>query len=615
MGVDLIQPGEEHTHGVHPPMNIALATPLFVLGGTFGILFVARMLIQLQHRRRLRTILRDDDQQAFTNRNWLIAKLNRHVFYAPLLSTRHSREFRLLGAHMGTVPLRIETVLLTTYIGINLAFFVSLIDWWKDYQEMMYQLKYAAGHLAVMNTPGLVLTAGRNNPLIPLLGLPFDAFNLLHRWVGRLIVVGAIVHTACVVAERIAETSVEHTSHLVWHVPFFIYGMIAFIGFLLILIQSVSPIRHAFYEIFLHLHLLLAVMAFAGLWYHLRGLTQQYVLLATIVIWGLERAARLGSLIWRNWGKHRTTANVELLPGNVARVNVALARTWKFRAGQYMYLYIPSLGLWTSHPFSVAWTSPEETSIADKRDSSDSFNLLLNEKPRTTVSFLIKRRDGFTCKLLRKAVDSEDCQFNATAFAEGPFGGLHSLNSYGTVVLIAGGVGITHPMSYMHQFMEAFTARSTAVRRINLIWVVRSLDHLSWIHPWMTSLYEHPAILRKEHPQNHSRSQALSISIQIFLTDRHCSEEYGPTPTESEPPWAFCAPPSVTVSIGYGKPCFGNILETEKEGQVGVMAVSVCGPGGMGDDVRGAVRVAQGQGQGQWHGGKVVDLYEETFSW
>lgn len=61
--------------------------------------------------------------------------------------------------------------------------------------------------------------------------------------------------------------------------------------------------------------------------------------------------------------------------------------------------------------------------MADKADSNDSFNMLLNEKPpRTTVSFLIKRRDGFTCKLLRKAIDSEACRFTATAFAEGPFG-------------------------------------------------------------------------------------------------------------------------------------------------------------------------------------------------
>jgi hypothetical protein len=244
MGVDLLDDGEQRSHQIHPPMNIALATPLFVLAGAIVILSFARFLINLQHRRRLRAIIRDEDQEKFTQRSGLMASLNKHVFYAPILSTRHSREFRVGKVHMGTVPLRIETILLTGYIGINLAFFVSLIDWWKDYQEVLYQLKYAAGHLAVMNTPGLVLTAGRNNPLIPLLGTQFDSFNLIHRWVGRLVVVGSIVHVSCVVVAKVAESksslwflalsglsltlagSMQETANAIWHIPFFIYGMV-----------------------------------------------------------------------------------------------------------------------------------------------------------------------------------------------------------------------------------------------------------------------------------------------------------------------------------------------------------------------------------------------------
>ncbi|KAL3476887.1 ferric reductase like transmembrane component-domain-containing protein [Aspergillus californicus] len=513
---------------------------------------------------------------------------------------------------MGTVPLRIETFLLTGYIVINLAFFVSLIDWWKDYQEVMYQLKYAAGHLAVMNTPGMVLTAGRNNPLIHLLGIQFDTFNLLHRWVGRLTVVGAIVHTACAVANKAAQMNMDDVTRAIWHTPFYIYGMVGLIAFVLILIQSISPLRHAFYEIFLHFHIFLAIMAFVGIWYHLHGLTQQYVLLATILIWGIERAARLTSLIWRNCGKRRTVADVQLLPGNVARVQVALARNWKFRPGQYMYLYAPSLGLWTSHPFSVAWMSTEDTGVVDNRDSGDSFNLLLNERPRTTVSFLIRQRDGFTCKLLRRAVESGG-RFGVTALGEGPFGGLHSLASFGTVMLVAGGVGITHPMSYIHEFVEGFATQTMAVRKVNIVWVVRSLDHLSWIHPWMTTLFRHPSIRTKE--QNNpfqSKPATLSLSIQIYVTDRHCSDEYmtGSDTDTDERLWAVSPPPSVRVSIGYGKPCFAQLVQNEMASQVGAMAVSVCGPGGMGDDVRGAVRLAQGG-----TGNKTVDLYEETFSW
>lgn len=201
MGVDLIKPGEVRTKHFHPPMNVALATPLIVFGGVLVILLIARIFIRLQHRRRLRRSIDSDDQECLSKNGALLAGLNRHVFYAPFLSTRHSREFRLLGRiHMGIAPLRLESILLVGYLGLNLIFFFVLIDWWKDYEEVMFQLKYSAGHLAVMNSPVLVLTAGRNNPLIWMLGISFDTFNLLHRWVGRLMIVGAIVHMACVVA-------------------------------------------------------------------------------------------------------------------------------------------------------------------------------------------------------------------------------------------------------------------------------------------------------------------------------------------------------------------------------------------------------------------------------
>lgn len=157
-----------------------------------------------------------------------------------------------------------------------------------------------------------------------------------------------------------------------------------------------------------------------------------------------------------------------------------------------MYLYIPSLGLWTSHPFSVAWTSWNRTGPWEKRSSQDSVGLLLGDAERQKVSFLIKRRDGFTRKLLDKVDKSSEGRFRATAFAEGPFGmsrrliacygcadnrlpgGLHTLSSYGTVVLIAGGIGITHPLSYMHDIVNGSAERAIAVRRVKLVWAVRS---------------------------------------------------------------------------------------------------------------------------------------------
>lgn len=137
-----------------------------------------------------------------------------------------------------------------------------------------------------------------------------------------------------------------------------------------------------------------------------------------------QRVGRLGILIWRNCGKRRTTATVEALPGSVARVDVEVSRAWKFRPGQYMYLYLPCLGLWTSHPFTVAWPSSRSDFFdsREKRSSSGSFSSIIGGPEKTTLSVLIKGQDGFTKKLLRKVEDSPDGRIKATAFAEGPFG-------------------------------------------------------------------------------------------------------------------------------------------------------------------------------------------------
>ncbi|KAK9585721.1 hypothetical protein V6000_001574 [Aspergillus fumigatus] len=609
MGVELGGPGVDHSHPGYPhrPMNPVLATPLFVLSGVFTVLFLCRVVIRFQHRRRLREILQTEDQCKFSRTSVIFAWIKKHVLYAPLVSKRHSREFQLLNRlHMGSIPLRLEATLVLGYITTNLLFLFVLVDWWTDYQEKMYQLKYAAGHLAVMNSPVLVLSAGRNNPLIPLLGIPFDTFNFLHRWVGRVMIAGALIHMGCVIGAQAMQVSMDAITKELWSQPFYVYGMIALIAFVVIFFQSVSPIRHAFYEAFLHFHIFLAIMAFVGLWYHLRGLAQQRVLLATLILWGLDRIARLVSILWRNCGKQRTSATVELLPGDVARVEVAVSRPWKFKAGQYMYLYIPSLGLWTSHPFSVAWTSSDRMTTNKKRDSSDSFNVLLGGRQRTTMSFLIKRRDGFTNKLLTKVHRSEAGRFNATALAEGPFGGLHSLASYGTVLLIAGGIGITPPLSYLHEFADGFSDRSMAVRRVTLVWVVRHLEHLDWIQPWMASLFDHPAVEAPNERKQTSYFQLseFSLTIQVYVTAKgYTTDEH----LSNKSPWTKSPPSTVSISIKHGKPSFAEVVEAEMEQQVGAMAVSVCGPGGMGDDVRQAVRERQN--------GRLVDLYEDTFSW
>lgn len=154
-------------------------------------------------------------------------------------------------------------------------------------------------------------------------------------------------------------------------------GLISTVAFVALLIQSPSAIRHAFYETFLHLHIALAVLSFVGLWMHLAEFPQQTLLKAAIVAWIFDRSLRFWNLIYRNIGRGRTTATVEALPGDALRVSFKVARPWKAQPGQHIYVTIPSVGLWTSHPFSIAWS---ESSVPFSR------TLDLDEKPPAAAS-------------------------------------------------------------------------------------------------------------------------------------------------------------------------------------------------------------------------------------
>lgn len=201
MGVQLEGNGSEE-----PPMNPTIAVPLFVVGGLVAILFAWRTAIRIRHRQRLNEARKGADQTQLSRISRFNAALKKHFLYAPLWGNRHSREFRFFRLHMGSLPLRLEVICLLIYLSLNLIFIIVTVDWWiTDYPKKMFQLKYSAGHLAVMNTPGLVMAAGRNNPLVQMLGISFDAFNFMHRWVGRVIAANAVVHMSAVLAGQAYE--------------------------------------------------------------------------------------------------------------------------------------------------------------------------------------------------------------------------------------------------------------------------------------------------------------------------------------------------------------------------------------------------------------------------
>ncbi|AEO57821.1 hypothetical protein MYCTH_2315197 [Thermothelomyces thermophilus ATCC 42464] len=555
---------------------------LLLVLGCIGVALLAWRVTQLLVRYvRTVTCLHNDTQRYFAEASGKYSWFKKNVQYAPIFSKRHNREFQLSSAlNVGTLPTRMQLVFLVGYFATNVAFCVMTIDFSGSLGSVASLVRNRTGYLSVVNMIPLFLMAGRNNPLITLLGISFDTFNLLHRWLGRIVMLEAVAHTLAFLISNASRSSWAGAFDTTFKVPFLMWGFIATAAFVAICIQASSIFRHAYYETFKLAHIALAILSIIGLWYHLdlKKLPQLKYLYAVVVLWVFDRAARLIRLAYRNVGAGGTKTLVEALPGGACRVTVTMARPWDFKPGQHAYLYMPTIGYWQSHPFTVAWSDESDHHSAEEKLPMRRQDILGNKK--TTFSFIVRGRTGFTGALYSRAAAHPDGKMVTRCLVEGPYRGSSRLHSYGTVMLFAGGVGITQAVPHVRDLVAGYSNGTVATRKVIMVWTIQSPEHLEWIRPWMTE------VLAME-----KRREVLRILL--FVSRPRSTKEIHS--------------PSATVQMFPGRPNIDTLLGHEMENQIGTMAVSVCGPGALSDEVRRAVRSRQYQGN--------VDFVEEAFSW
>jgi len=557
-------------------LSVAMAWSwLALVGVTVGYWII------LQTQRYLRTIacLNNDSQRYFIAPNHFHGALKKYLLDAPLFRQRHHREFRLSSAiNMGTLPNRIETIFLLAYLVMAITLTTYKIDYSAPISEILEVYIIRTGNLALWNLLPLFLLAGRNNPLLKVTGISFDTYNLIHRWLGRIVVAEVIVHGATWLAKEVMSGGWKAVAKAEKHSVLVLSGTIAASAAVALFFHSPSAIRHAFYETFLVLHILLSILMIGALWYHYAEMPQmKAILCGVIAIWAYDRVARMVRLIYRNVGKGGTRADCELLPGDAVRVTMKLARPWRFQPGQHAYIFMPTVGFFTNHPFTLAWSEEEQDLSVQKGLPMNSTDIL--EMRRSTVSFIVRRRTGFTDSLWKKADKAPNGRFSTTAFVEGPYGD-ENLHSYGTVLLFAAGVGITHQVPHVRDLVTGYGNRTVATRKLVLVWIIQNPEHLEWIRPWMTTILALPK--RRE-----------VLKIMLFITRPRSTKEI--------------QSPSASVQMYPGKPNAQALIDQEVSNAVGAIGVSVCGVGALADDVRKGCR--------SWMDRVNIDFYEESFSW
>ncbi|KAF7547714.1 hypothetical protein G7046_g8918 [Stylonectria norvegica] len=585
-----IAPYHTALNGVDQPGNLLFKD---VMWWSLGIVALVMLLIRIleilwSNLRLVSAMSVTADKQGYwrvSQWSWM-PSLKKHIIYAPLWNKRHNREFRLSSAiNVGTLPSRLHTILLTLYLGSNFVF-MFMLNWAnKNRYEFCAELRGRSGTMSLVNMVPLIIFAGRNNPLIGLLRISFDTYNLLHRWMGRLVVLEAVIHTIAWAIPAVADLGWKGVGDKVTQDIFIGSGMVGTAAMVLLMTLAISPVRHAFYETFLNVHIILAFITFVCTWVHCAkadlpgGLPQLSWIMTIMALWFAERLARMLRLVYVNWSdKGFTDAICEAMPGDVTRVTLQLPRYVDIQPGTHAYLRFWGINAWENHPFSIAWVNHivDSTLPTVEKEPLAPIN---KKHMTTTVSFLIGAQTGMTRKLFDK-VSRSHRTICLKAAMEGPYAGHNSLDSYGHAVLFAGSTGITHQISYIRHLLNGCTEGSVATRRITLVWIIREYESLEWVRPYMDT------ILRMPNRKN-------ILRIQVFVT-----RPQNPRDIVSG---------SATVRMFPGRPNIPLLLQKEVQEQIGAMCVTVCGPGALADDVRASVRSLQGETS--------ISFHEEGFSW
>ncbi|KAF2097531.1 hypothetical protein NA57DRAFT_77788 [Rhizodiscina lignyota] len=580
---------------------LASTVLLFGFLGVVMVTFVFRIWRMLHAAVRRMLTAGTPEKQAFWERNyfpWLVV-LRKHYADAPLWRLRHSRDIQLSKVlSFGTIASRYQSLLLGGYILCNIAFCL-VIPWKSDVHANTAALRGRSGHLAIFNLIFTVLFALRNNPLIWLLGISFDAFNFCHRWMARIMIVESLMHVICWLCNTYAAGGGHGISLALDSSLLYRWAMVSSVLFLLIGLQAWSPIRRASYGIFLAIHRPATGLSMLALYLHLLyhdlpQLPWMYIIFALLVTEFGLRITRIAYFSLN--GRTIARVTVQALPGDASRVTLRLGRPWQPRTGAHIHLYIPRISLFNSHPFSVAWSDDEtsitaETTLCETSSGAEGklpisiHNLEkspnLSTSQSSTISLVVRARNGFTRRIHGLATKSFGRVYQAWALVEGPYGAAPSLHSYGTVVLFAGGVGITHQLPYVRDLVIRHANGTASIQRLRLIWAVPSTESLEWIRGWVEQILD-----------IYGAADVLRIVVHVSQKNAELSNAK-PVPYWAEVRRSRCDATAV--------------VNEEVRGRVGAMAVTVCGPGALADSVRAAARVRMSECS--------LDFFEESFTY
>ncbi|KAI5793684.1 ferric reductase NAD binding domain-containing protein [Peziza echinospora] len=352
-----------------------------------------------------------------------------------------------------------------------------------------YYLRYArygppglssrAGMVAISTTPFIIALSMKANIVTVITGVGHERLNALHRWLAGLAGIMAVVHTVPFLVEpyrqggwaAIGEKLTHGKGNIYYWNGFAALGCLAWLNF-----ASLPFLRRWCYEFFVHLHIFCGVGYIAMLFWHCNNmLSSWHYLWATVIIWVTGLAWRFG--FKTNWfstsGKWFSgdTAVISRLTDDGVKITIATKMRWK--PGQHIFLRIPAIGLLDNHPFTIASVMKDDDPLPSPTSDTT------HDTTYNDMVLVFKPYAGFTRKAFNISREQTDVSFRA--LLDGPYGGMpRKLESFDTVLMIAGGSGITPVVAHLQDLCRKIQKGQAVTQDVRIVWTVKRFESLEW---------------------------------------------------------------------------------------------------------------------------------------
>ncbi|SCW03829.1 LAFE_0G19130g1_1 [Lachancea fermentati] len=469
---------------------------------------------------------------------WIKAKIT-----SPPLFQRHAAYFGK-WFFIGLIPTRLETITILIYVLFHTLFMTT--NYHFDKLQLFSTLKIQttlfvsdrAGIIAFAQLPFIILSGGRNHIVQSITGIKFKTMISFHKWAGRLMFLDVLTHGLGYIYLSYAERYTKY----VWDTPVWRYGRLGVYSSIALVFFSFYFFRRHFYETFLFVHYLMAMVFIIACWKHCSQIGWMEWVYASIAIWVLEFIVRAYRCV--KFGFPHAT--FELFGDEFIKITIPKTNhKWLSKPGQYAYIYIlkPSI-FWQSHPFTIL-------------EISDDSN-----EPVITIIASVK--NGFT-KDLKMTLEKESPKSYRVAI-EGPYGEGIPYQNYDNVLLLGGGTGV---ISLVSIALSSVKSEIKSSPLMNLVWSLKSDDLLSLYQAQLSKLLNH------------------GLDLDVYLTSSPPVESF--TDLEmmdmSTAKDKLLNPTSKIQPKHYGRPDLEKII-SEFEKNDGSLLIVTCGPPSFVDSVR-----------------------------